>query len=107
MALTDDHRIAAAAENRLLTLSAKIGGAFGVPIICAILVWAATTLVNLNDRMSRVETKIADKLDDAYPRPEAASALGSLGQRIDGIREDVDYDRHRLNALEDRADRPR
>lgn len=100
MSLNDSDRVASIADNRLLKVAAMASGAILAPITVAALLWTAHTLVDVGDRLGRIETTVNLKLGDVYPRPEAVAQFSQVGARMDGLTATVDSNTHRIGALE-------
>lgn len=95
----------AIADDARLTAVARILGTVGVPVIIlllSLLIGRAQAIVEsingLDGRLKIVETRVSDKLTDAYPRPEAEQAFMTRDVRIRDLE-------HRVAAMEDARNR--
>lgn len=102
MSLNENAKVQALADSPLISLMVK--GL--VPIVVVLLSIQLARSQDISVRLTALETTVHDKMDNAYPRPEAIQAFDTVNARIDGVVVVQQFNSHRLSALEDARNRP-
>jgi hypothetical protein len=94
-------KIETVADSAILKMIGRGAQILAVPAF----LWFGNTLLSIDHRLSNVETTLAIKAPDIYPRSEANQAFQTLNARINGQDTIILSNTHRIGALEERADR--